>query len=128
MTTIETTRAATAYVEFECECVIDAAGDFSTERTYAIPIYTRAALAIIASRVHSSDIEWKFDYARIEEIAISQGATEQEADAITDILHHVGWGGQEARLLDDAEAVIVDTLAWHREDVAESAMTDEKIR
>lgn len=60
---------------------------------------------------------YKYDYDAIETALVKLGATEQEADALTDVLHEEGWGGVEDTQ-DDADfsdETLTHMLAWLRE-------------
>lgn len=53
------------------------------------------------------------NYEEIETALVALGATAQEADALTDVLHVEGWGGVEDSDMNDA--VLVNMIAWLRE-------------
>lgn len=53
------------------------------------------------------------NYQEIEEGLIRLGATAEEADALTDILHEEGWGGEEDSELTDE--VLSAKIDWLRE-------------
>lgn len=53
------------------------------------------------------------NYNEIETALIRLGATEDEADALTDILHIEGWGGRENGALTDE--VLSNRIEWLRE-------------
>lgn len=62
----------------------------------------------------------EYDYAAIARALCAHGATEAEAEALTDILHEEGWGGTEA--LEDGQAArdfsdfeLEVAIAWYRE-------------
>lgn len=58
----------------------------------------------------------RFDMPVIHAALVAAGATETEADGLTDILHEEGWGGAEFTadgwISDD---VLVNKIRWYRE-------------
>lgn len=54
-------------------------------------------------------------YSQIEKSLIRLGATAEEADGMTDILHTEGWGGDESDITDE---VLAKKLSWYRENRA----------
>jgi pyruvate carboxylase len=56
-----------------------------------------------------------FDIPAIEAALVAAGATAEEADALTDILHEEGWGGAEYDLTPE---VFAAKVAWYREERA----------
>ena len=57
-----------------------------------------------------------FDIAAIEAALMAAGATAEEADALTDILHEEGWGGAEFEVL--TAEVFAAKVDWYREERA----------
>jgi hypothetical protein len=74
-----------------------------------------AASKALAANYTTENDTVTFDIPAIEAALVAAGATADEADALTDILHEEGWGGAEYELTPE---VFAAKVAWYREERA----------
>lgn len=74
--------------------------EFYSAATWVEPEELTAALRGPVHITKTADDRFKFDYEAIEAAMRRLGATEEEADAATDILSEEGWGGIEYEMPD----------------------------